>query len=342
MIKLIEHLASPRLAIFGMILLAIGAGLSYGNPASTPMWVLVAPLALLSLSLTLAIATNPRINRRRGLLLFHVGLLAIVILVAIGRLTFFEARLELVEDNAFNSDELFDVKSGAWHRKADLAKLNFVQHSYSVEYFPELLRGRTFSNVSVQGSDGVQHAQVVGDDRPLVIDGYRFYTTFNKGFAPVLTWIPRAGESVSGAVHMPSYPLFAHKQTNVWTPSGSDEIKFWLQLETGLDEKRDWTLDSRRTSGVLVVNAGDKRVELKRGESVELPSGTLRYDRLASWMGYKVFYDPTLHYLFIAALCSVVGLFWHFWQKFGVRMSVTELNAQIDVASTNQTWRGAA
>jgi hypothetical protein len=34
-------------------------------------------------------------------------------------------------------------------------------------------------------------------------------------------------------------------------------------------------------------------------------------------MGYKLFYDPTLHWLFIAAMITVLGLAAHFWRKFG-------------------------
>jgi hypothetical protein len=34
-------------------------------------------------------------------------------------------------------------------------------------------------------------------------------------------------------------------------------------------------------------------------------------------MGYKVFYDPTLHWMFLAAVIAIIGLSAHFWRKFG-------------------------
>ncbi len=42
-----------------MALLAVGAGLSYGNPMGAPIWVLVVPMAFLALNLLAAICTNP-------------------------------------------------------------------------------------------------------------------------------------------------------------------------------------------------------------------------------------------------------------------------------------------
>lgn len=338
MTRVIKLLASTRLALLGMALLAVGAGLSYGNPQSTSIWVLVGPLALLAVNLLFAILVNPRINRRPPLLLFHVGLLAIVVLAAWGRVTFFEARVEVVEGHAFDPHALFDVKAGVWHANS-LHDVHFVQGNYTVEYSPGLVRGLTHSHLMVKDEDGILQPQVVGDDRPLVVEGYRFYTTFNKGFAPLLTWTPRSGGApVTGVLHMPSYPLFEHKQDQVWTPPGGGELKFWLSLETGLDTTKAWVLDARRAQGVLVVNDGERRVELRPGEAAELAAGTLRYERLLSWMGYKIFYDPTLQALFLAAMLSVAGLFWHFWRKFGTQLAPSVEAPRADEAGL---WAGS-
>jgi cytochrome c biogenesis protein len=335
MMRIIRWLGSVRLALMGMGLLAVGAMLSYGNPDSTPIWVLLVPLALLSINLLIAILTNARIQRRPPLLIFHVGLLAIVILAAVGRLTFFEGRVEVVEGSPFSEQEVFDTKQGMLHF-GRLSNVRFVQGGYTVEYFPNLTRGRTRSQVTVPDAEGKLRPQTVGDDTPLVIDGYRFYTTFNKGFAPLVTWTPKAGEPLTGAIHMPSYPLFEHKQDNTWTPPGANEFHFWLRLETGLDATQSWILDGQRSVGVLVVNDGEWRVELKPGEEVALTSGTLRYERLLTWMGYKIFYDPTLKPLFVAAILSVLGLFWHFWRKFG-----SEFEPVSRVASPSMSTRRA-
>ncbi len=357
MILKIHALGSVRLALLGMVLLAIGAALSYNNPVSTPVWVLVVPLAFLAINLLAAIATNPRINRRGGLLVFHIGLLAIIVLAGIGRLTHLDAQLEITEGSAFSPQDLTEVNKGPFHFGA-LDQIAFVQGSYTVEYAAGMVRGLTHSQVLMPDERGRLVTKVVGDDRPLVLEGYRFYTTFNKGFAPVLTWlpdpaiapgialpsmhtevrVPRAqdaqerpasvqsaapGEAITGTVHMPSYPLFEYKQDSAWTPPGGKEIKLWLRLKTGLREDAPWVLDGKDASGVLVVNAGARRVELQPGETVQLEGGRLRFERLTSWMGYKVFYDPTLHWLFVSAMVAIIGLGTHFWSRFGVRLPHT-------------------
>ena len=316
MMKWLRRLASTRLTLLGMILLALGAGLSYDNPADVSAWILIGPLLFLALNLLAAIITQPGINRRPGLLIFHLGLLSICILAAIGRLTHFEARVEVSQDSAFDMATMEEVRYGPWHL-GELDKVQFVQQAYTVEYRAGLTRGPTRSHLLIPDGQGGWQSEVVGDDTPLIIDGYRFYTTFNKGFAAVLTWIADQGDALTGTLHMPSYPLFDYKQANSWTPPGSqDEIKFWLRLETGIDKEADWLLDATKTTSVLVVNDGDKRVELQPGQGIDLPGGYLRYEALSTWMGYKIFYDPTLKWLFIAAVLAVFGLCMHYWSKF--------------------------
>lgn len=312
-----RRLSSLRFTLIGMILLAIGAALSYNNPASTPVWVLVMPMALLAINLLAAIITNPRIHRRGSLLVFHLALLGVVVLVAVGYLTRFEAHVEMLQGTAFSADDLLDKKEGPWH-VSHLDKVAFIQGPYTVDYAAGMVRGPTRSHIQVPDGRGGWTWWVVGDDKPLVVDGYRFYTSFNKGFAPILTWIPDHGAPETGSVNMPAYPLFEFKQDNSWTPPGGSEIKFWLRLDTGMNEKTDWVLDGEKTAGVLVVNTADgQRAELKPGDSARVPGGRLRYDRLSTWMGYKIFYDPTLHLMFVTAIVGVLGLFTHFWQKFG-------------------------
>lgn len=317
MSRVLRKLASTRLTIFGMVFLGVGAALNYDNPVETPVWVLVAPLTVLAVNLCAAIITDPRINRRGGLLVFHVGLLAIAVLVAIGRLTYLEANVELAEGQAFSPDEMIDVRAGIWHR-GNFERVHFVQGPYAIDYSAGMVRGPTRSQIAVSDGHGGWDHRVIGDDTPLVLDGYRFYTTFNKGFAAILTWMPDAGIPVTGAIHMPSYPLFEHRQANRWTPgAGEEEIRFWLQLDTGMDTQAAWRLEPATARGLLVVRAGEERVELAPGQSIRLDGGFLRYERLSSWMGYKLYYDPTLQWLFIVAFITVFGLAAHFWRKFG-------------------------
>jgi len=317
MLMTLQKLASLKFTLVGMILLAIGASLSYGNPAGTPVWVLIVPMIILAVNLSAAILTNPRINQQSGLLAFHISLLAMVILAAVGRLTHMDAHIELVVGSTFSHQNLLEIKSGPLHG-GDIESVSFVQGPYSVQYSPGMQRGLTYSQVKIKDKQGEWQDKVVGDDRPLVIDGYRFYTTFNKGFAAVLTWAPDQGQAVTGTVNMPSYPLFEYKQDNHWTPPGDKEIKFWLQLKTEMDEKSAWVLEQSSSSGVLIVTTPTDRHEVPLGESVRLDGGRLQFSELRMWMGYRLFYDPTIQWMFFVSVAGVLGLGYYFWKKINL------------------------
>jgi len=332
--RVLRRLASTKLTLLWMLLLAGGAALSYDNPVETSIWVLIVPMLLLAINLIAAIISNRRINRRGGLLVFHIGLLSIVVLAAVGRLTHMDGRVELATGAEFSREAISELRSGPLHNGA-LDQVNFVQGPYTVDYRPQMMRGLTHSQVAILDLEGGWKEVVVGDDRPLVIEGYRFYTTFNKGFAPILSWLDEAGNVVeTGAIHMPSYPLFDFKQSNSWTPQGREEIKFWLQLETGLTPDESWVLDGNRATGTLVVNVGGDRSELLPGQSVKMTGGSLRYERLSTWMGYKLFYDPTLHWLFMAAFITIAGLGVHFWRKISTESLGLDQSQQSDNKQT--------
>jgi len=322
---ILKKFASLKITLTGMGLLAVGAMLSYGNPQGTSAWVLIVPMIILAFNLVAAIATNPRINQQPGLLVFHVSLLLILVLAAIGRLTHIDAHLELVTGTAFDPDKLLEIRAGPLH-KGNIQDVHFVQGPFTVQYAAGLKRGLTHSHVKVEVRPGQWEDRIVGDDRPLLVQGYRFYTTFNKGFAPILTWTPNNGEPVTGAINMPSYPLFDYKQDNRWVPPNStEEIKFWLQLDTGMDINKGWILDGAKSTGLLIVTTGDKRQEVKVGQSLALKNGVLRFDGLTTWMGYRLFYDPTIQWLFFVAIMGVLGLSHYFWKKTNLLPWMSEL-----------------
>ena len=50
----------------------------------------------------------------------------------------------------------------------------------------------------------------------------------------------------------------------------------------------------------------------------------MRYERLTGWMGYRIFYDPTLLPLFVVALLGVLGLAWHLWRRSSQLLPLAE------------------
>jgi len=305
-------IGSTPAMLAGFALLAAALAAAHAD-AGAPSWIIVAPLALLALNLAAAIAAHPRL-RRGGLGVFHVALLALMIVAAAGRLARFEGRVEMAEGAALDPSAVEELTRGPLHRFAMPAEA-FVQGPISVRYRPGVKRAHTRSEVSVPGEDGSAATRVVGDDEPLVVAGYRFYTTHNKGFAPILTWQPASGRAQTGALHLPSYPLFDWRQENRWRPPGAGELRVWLRLDEPLAEDRAWTLEPRSARGVLVVQAQGTRAELREGEELRLEGGTLRYERLAGWMGYRVFFDPTLPWLLGLALAAAAGLAAYLWKR---------------------------
>lgn len=309
--QLLARLGSGRLTIAGFAVLA-AATLASLQWAGVPGLAIVLPLAFLALNLAAAIAVRPAL-RRGGLGVFHLALLAFLLLAGWGRLTHLDARVEVAEDGYFDPALVEIGAQGPWHGDA-WKKLQFRQSSWEVGYAPGVKRTRTRSTVWLPEE---ATPRVVGDDTPLVLDGYRLYTTPNKGFAPLLTWQENGAPPVQGVVHMPSYPLFDWKQENGWTAPDGTPVRFWLRVERALPETVAWTLSPHDVPVTLVVEVAGVRHELKPGDALTLPRATLRFERLMGWMGYRIFYDMTMIPLLLVALLGVAGLGWHLWRRVG-------------------------
>jgi len=313
-----RRLASLKLTL--VLLIALGAGvLAYDPEVGATVWLLVAPLALGAVNLGAAILVSPVFRRQTALFTFHLALLAVVLLVAMGRLTYLKGELELAEGEAF-SGELSRSESGPWHRSR-LDRAQFVNEGFTIRYEKGVRRGDTRNAIRWVDDNGRVQRAVIGDIDPLVRHGYRFYTSFNKGFAPVFMWHPADGSPPQrGSLNLPAYPLHEYRQALDWNLPGT-QVPLWTMLqfdEVLLDPEQvsQFRLPERHT---LVVRSGDARYELTPGASLTLPQGVLVYERLSTWMGYTVFYDWTLPWLFAACVLAVASLAWHFWKKFAAQ-----------------------
>lgn len=306
----LELLASTRLSVAGFLLLAAGVATAQWH-ADAAVWLITAPLLLLAANLAAALVRSPRL-RRGGLGLFHVCLLAFLLLAAWGRLTHLDAHLNIAGGQDYEAEAVEVDAAGPWHGDG-LRRIAFRQGPFTVRYAPGVKREHTTSLVAA-GSEPGAPWQAIGDDTPLKIDGYRFYTTSNKGYAPVLTWTPAGGAPITGAVMLPSYPVNDWQQLHDWQAPGGRHWKFWLRVDD-VPAETAWTLDPAHTASVLVAESDGQRFELKPGEQAQTVQGTLRYEWLSGWMGYRIFYDPTLLPLLGVALLGVAGLAWHLWAR---------------------------
>lgn len=322
--RLFTHLGALPVAFAWLVLLLAGAAAGLVHEPARG-WALAIPLALLAASLAAALIAQPRFRRQVALLVFHLALLALLLLVVVGRLTGLQGRFELTQGFAFDG-QLLDHEAGAlhpWH----LRELAFMHDGFSIDYAPGLKRGPTRNPVRWRDADGAPRAAVIGDHRPLLIDGYRFYTSPNKGFAPVLAWLPQdaRGEPQRGSIHLPSYPAHALRQAREWTlPDGTAAWAMLAIDETLIDPAANARF-RMPTSHRLVLEIGGVRHELAPGDRVTTASGSLVYEGLRTWMGYRVFYDPTLPWLLAASLVAALSLGWHLvagwrrrpWQQAG-------------------------
>lgn len=311
---LLRRLASLRLTLCLIVLLGVGTALAL-RLEEARTWPMVIPLALLATNLLAAIATNGVFRRQTPLLVFHLSLVALLLLVAAGRLTYLRGNVGVTDGTSFEG-VLSEQEAGPWHRGA-LATVRFISEGFTIDYAPGLQRKETRNRVKWPAVDGTWQHAVIGDQEPLVLRGYRFYTTFNKGFAPVFRWRGRDGEEIVGSVQLPPYPAHEHGQAVEWMPPGSG-TPVWVMLDiTGT------VIDSAERSSfrlpddyVLIVRSGDARHELRPGDQIALVDGTLRFEGLRAWMGYRVFYDWTLPWLLAAGVVAVASLTAHFWRKF--------------------------
>lgn len=311
---MIRLLASTRFTLGALGALAAGVSWFASAEDASRAWI-AAPLALLALNLGAAVFANSAFRANLPLLVFHLALFAIAALAAVGQLTTFKGRLELAEGEQF-AGELAEARAGPLHA-GELARVRFVNDGFSIRYAPGLRRAETRNPVRALGPEGRLVERVIGDNEPLQAEGYRFYTTANKGFSLVFHWHPRTGPPERGAVNLPSYPVNEHRQALEWRLPGEARA-VWSMLHFDrppLDEQRETWFGKPETHHV-VMRVGDSRWELQPGARVELESGVLAYEGLSTWMGYNVFYDWTLPWLLAASVTAVAALGWHFARKF--------------------------
>lgn len=308
---LVAHFGSLRnvLASLGLLFAVV-----LGAPEGWLKWPLTALCLLLCVQLLAALVVHPAFRRKLPLLVAHLALLALVALAGLGRLASLDGRFELTQGVPFDG-RLMDQQAGPLHLPR-LDRLGFEHDGFEIDYAPGLKRGVTRNPVRWRDEAGRMRSAVIGDHRPLVIDGYRVYTSSNKGFAPLLRWQPSQGEAVLGAVHLPSYPMHALRQSREWQLPDGRAVWVMLQFDETLIDPAAAARFRMPREHRLVVRIGEARHELAAGEALSIDGGTLVYERLSTWMGYRIAYDPTLPWLLASSLLAALALGWHYMMAF--------------------------
>ena len=313
---LIRLFSSNQATLFLLLILAISIVFYYQVSFDGRIWLLVVPSSLLILNFLVAIFTRQILQNNWFLMSFHFALIALVLLAFIGQMTYFRATLELAENEEF-SGQLENISKGPWHQYG-LAQARFTNLGFQIKYHKGIKRDSTRNQIELASSADRQQLIEIGDHVPLVIGHYRFYTSHNKGYAPVFEWQPAGSEEVfTGSIHLPAYPVHEYRQALEWNIPGSRQT-LWTMLQINdevLPEDRDFNFRVPEKHS-LIVRYQKQRHELKPGDELSLPEGVLRYQKLTTWMGYKVDYDWTRPWLLATAVMALLGLFSHFIFKF--------------------------
>jgi len=315
--SVLKALASLRLTMAGLAgLIANSVAISQWPDASIP-W-LVLPLSLLAVNLFAALLVRHAFRHKSALLLFHVGLLAVVILVVAGVLLRFDGSVELIEGEAFDAGAV-TARGAGWLHPRRLDRVEFTQGPLQVRYLSGLQRDTTHSRVVLGREGDADRRRDIGDRQGFTAHGYRFMTTFNKGYSVLVLWRDSTGQEALGAVNFPSYPSFDWKQVNDWTTPGGETLTFELKLAQRVPEEGPWTLSSGDVEYAVGIASGP-RVEatIAPGQSFAVTGGEITIIDLRLWMGYRIDYNPLLPWLLTAAFLSLGALGVHMAQKFRV------------------------
>lgn len=305
-------LGSLKLALAGMLLLLSIIFYDLKISDLSPIWMALC-LALLCLNLLTVVVVRPQFRRQPGLLMFHLCLAAVAGLAALQSLVIFDARIEQVEYQPFDVENVEIITRGPWHT-GQLGEIQFLQGKVTVDYRPELRRGQTHSTVYHQQA-GVQQSTIFGDTRSYQARGYRFVTTSNKGYVLTLTWMDNNGGQISGSIHMPSYPLQEWNQRQQWQTPAGETVTLMLELPP-VPAAVAWQLSSDNFDGrVLLVRPDGTELELAMNTAVKLAGGSLELAGVGLWIGYRIEYNPLLPWLFASAALGVAALGWHFWRN---------------------------
>ena len=302
----IRWLASPRLTILGLVLLGVG-GYAASQQLDDSPWLVIGSLSLLSLNLVAALISNPMFRARPALFAMHVGLLILVLSLAFGHLTRFRGHFEITEGEGYNPERMIVDRVGLI--KPVLPNEGaFIQKGVSVNYAPGLMRRETQSQVE-RAEGSIAEAT---DGHPLMIDGFRFYVTHNKGFSALVTWHDHvAAPGVTGTLHFPSFPRLAPTQSLDWTAPDGTRLNLSIKPKSHPHDE-SWTLTRSMAEELMTVSYEGNIRQLRKGERIELPSGAvLSLEGVNMWIGYRVFYDPSLSWCFAAATMALCGLGLH-------------------------------
>lgn len=314
---ILRRVAAPQVSAACFVLAAAGALWVVEGDAS-PTFAMAPSLSLLVVNLLAGLVTNARLRTDLPLLIFHLALAAFVALILAARLTYVDGIVPVTRGTVFDG-ALTQVEHGPLHGEG-LQAIRFSNEGFVDEYPLSGNEYRTYNTVRWWDKRGQPHLAEIGDDRPLIIDGYRIYAT-RRGLAPRLLWQRTSGEFEYASIQLGHLQADGWYEGNSWQLEGGPSI--WVGMQH--DIVRPSPGSRREDLGVmtidspLVVRVGAQRREIRKGESLMLAGGTLTYSQLDAWLGYRIVYDPTTNWIMATALLAIGSLIWFYMRRVFTR-----------------------
>lgn len=288
-------------------------------------------------------------SRETGNLLFHISLLAALILIAVGRLFHYEGSIIQTEGNSFcNTVTSYDVwRPGRIAASGGISPAPFCVgvDKFVAKYLPtgepKAFEASIHYSSYTDGVDGPVRYRTLEVNDPLRYEGDRLYL-IGHGFSPIVTVRMPDGSTVRGdiAAFIPSDqrtllsqgafsedgPIGAGQDIGIQgifapTPALTSPGVYTSvapQVTDPVLGVRVWRGDLGRSRGLpqSVYSIDTSRMKqigaanLRVGQSTSLPGGvTVTFDGYKQWVALQISHDPVQKYLLYAAAAMIAGLF---------------------------------
>lgn len=286
-----HRLASLRVAVALLVILAVVLALDAQQVVTSEVPRLAA-LTALTIALVASLYTHRKsFWRRKALLAFHLGMLALVGLGIAQRAVRYEGRMRVIEGEAatFSAGE---VRGGA---RADWVSSHVLSvHEVGSEFWFGTSSRDLPTRVTLS-REGVALAEAtLRPNAPLVHRGLRVTMLTVRGIAATFIHEPERGPATLGGLYFREYRTAPDAQVeDMDFPTLAPTYTVALQMPRLITDEGPWALVVPPEARVEVrPDDGSPPALLAPGERMRVEDGWLRLHALRPYAGFTVAYDP--------------------------------------------------
>lgn len=285
--------------------------------------------------------------RETGNLIFHIALVGLLLAVAVGQLLHYRGQVILVQGKGFANAQVdynsFDA--GAWFDPETMHPFRMTLDEFTAVFRTLDAQAQDFTAHVTIDEGGTSTQRQIKVNHPLIVGGAKIYLQGN-GYAPQISVTDADGNvAFAGAVPFVAQDDVYTSQGTIKVPDVTSGDQFglvgyllptaeqvddgvWRSIfpelldpalvltvwrgDLGLDEGIPQNVYRLDTSRMTQVMSGDDPVTVvvRPGETVQLPDGLgeITYEETLRFVALDLRHDPSLTWVLISALASVVGL----------------------------------